>query len=105
MTIFRDFLRELLGTNKVRSSLKRKIRIRLPVIYTAFIPQKVLEKINETIKTNNEEVFIQSKSDQKGELEIFVHLADDIANGFGHVDLCYKDIIYSYGTYDSSSNS
>lgn len=104
LTIFRDFMIETFDTNKAKSNLKRKIRIRLPVIYTAFIPQKMLEKINESLKTNKEQVFVQSKNDQKGELEVFIHLAKDVANGFGHVDICYKDTIYSYGTYDSSSN-
>lgn len=104
LTIFRDFIIEAFDIKTVRTNLKRKIRIRLPVIYTAFIPQKILEKMNELLETEDEKVFVQSKSDQKGELEIFVHIAKDVANGFGHVDICYKDLIYSYGTYDSSSN-
>ncbi len=104
LTIFGDFIREVFGTKGRNTKLKRKIRIRLPVIYTAFVPQKILEKINESLETNNVPVFVESKNNQKGELEIFVHLAKNVAHGFGHVDICYKDVMYTYGTYDSSSN-
>lgn len=75
LTIFRDFLLETFDIKSIKPSLKRKIRIRLPVIYTAFIPQKLLEKMNALMQSNDEKVFVQSKNDQKGELEIFVHIA------------------------------
>ncbi|MGL5692961.1 MAG: hypothetical protein ACRCXA_02725, partial [Peptostreptococcaceae bacterium] len=104
ITIFRDFIDEISYNFKLRESLKRKIRVRLPVIYSAFMPQRMLDDINETLEYSEENIVINSKCDTTGELEIFIHLAKDCANGFGHIDLCYKDIIYSYGAYDKLSN-
>lgn len=103
-TIFRDFMMEISDVKKIKNNLRRKIRIRLPIIYTAFIPQKMLEHFNEKLTTSSDKMFIESKTEESGELEVFIHLAKNVAKGFGHIDICYKDKIYSYGTYDSKSN-
>lgn len=104
LTVFNDFMNELSDTSRIKENLKRKIRIRLPIIYTAFIPQKLLEKINDSLEISSNQVFVESKSDDNGELEVFIHLANECANGFGHIDICYKNTIYCYGSYDDTSH-
>ena len=105
ITVLVDFFREAFDLDLVKDNLKRRIRITLPTIYVAFIPQKVLEKINSTMEVSTPQcIFVDSKTNEEGQLEIFIHLGPDCANGFGHVDICFEDKIYSYGTYDSKSN-
>lgn len=105
LTLFADFVKEISYADLIKDNLKRRIRITLPIIYSAFIPQRILEKINTLIEANPKEtIFVDSKSNAEGQLEIFIHLAEDVANGFGHVDICFENKIYSYGTYDSSSD-
>lgn len=104
LTVLNDFISEVFNTNNIKNNLKRRIRIRLPIIYSAFIPQKILESINSALEIEPKEIYVDSKSEETGELEVFIHLGKMCANGFGHVDICYKDIIYSYGTYDDSSD-
>lgn len=110
LTLLSDFFKETSYTNIIPDKVKRKIRIGLPLLYSAFIPQHLLEKINESIKVNPEKnVFIENKEGSienkyYSTVEIFIHLAPDCANGFGHIDISIDNITYSYGTYDSSSN-
>lgn len=104
-TVFGDFVGEIFYSGLVKDNLKRKIRLTLPIMYAAFIPQKLLEKINEVIETKHSEVIYEDvKFDADGQLEVFIHLGKDCANGFGHIDICFEDIAYTYGTYDQSSN-
>ncbi|MGL5755782.1 MAG: HdeD family acid-resistance protein [Paraclostridium sp.] len=109
-TLFADFLKEISYEDILPDKFKRKIRIGLPILYAAFIPQHLLEKINESIKINpNKNIFVEKKdSDIKdiaySTVDIFIHLAPNCANGFGHIDISFENITYSYGTYDSSSN-
>lgn len=111
LTLFSDFLREILDINAFKSNLKRRFRITLPIVYAAFIPQHLLDKINNFIKVNpNNKVLVESSDydnlidNSFSTIDIFIHLAPDCANGFGHVDISFDGITYSYGTYDSSSN-
>ena len=104
LTILGDFINEVFDKNSIKDNLKRKIRIRLPIIYTLFIPQKLLKKINSLLETSTKQVFEEDKSENSGELEVFIHLSEDIGRGFGHVDIGYKDKIYCYGNYDRSTN-
>ena len=68
------------------------------------------KKINEFVKVNpTESTFIENKSTVHKDkpystVDIFIHLAPDCANGFGHIDISFENTTYSYGTYDSSSN-
>lgn len=109
-TLFGDFLKEIFYEDIIPDKLKRKIRIGLPILYAAFIPQHLLEKINESIKINpNKNIFVEKKdTDIKdiaySTIDIFIHLAPDCANGFGHIDISFENTTYSYGTYDSNSN-
>ncbi len=110
LTLLSDFFKEISYTNVISDKVKRKIRIGLPLLYAAFIPQHLLEKINESIKLNpGKNIFIENKESSLEDkyystVEIFIHLAPDCANGFGHIDISIDNTTYSYGTYDSNSN-
>lgn len=104
LTILGDFINEVFNKSSIKDNLKRKIRIRLPLIYTLFIPQKLLKKINSLLETSTQEVYEEGNKEISGELEVFIHLSEDIGGGFGHVDIGYKDKIYCYGNYDRSTN-
>ncbi len=106
--IFIDFIRELLYWDKDGKNIKRRIKWAPPVLFTAFIPRRLIEKINKKVKVESKgsEVFEISKKDIKDDdikLEVFIHMAPQIAMGFGHMDVCLNDIVYSYGTYDSDA--
>ena len=46
LTLLADFFKEISDENIVSDKLKRKVRIGLPLLYSAFIPQQLLEKVN-----------------------------------------------------------
>lgn len=71
-----------------------KIKITLPSIVEAFIPISALKKSN--IKD-------QIKKIEKTDLEIIIHVTENGYGRLGHLDICYKDEIISFGNYDTSS--
>ncbi len=108
VNIFIDFIRELLCWDKNGEHIKRYIKWSPPVLLTAFIPRRLIEKINRRVKTElkGSKVFEISKRNIKDEdikLEVFIHMAPQVAMGFGHMDICLNNTVYSYGTYDSEA--
>lgn len=102
ITYFKDFLKECFP-NKRRKD-KRGIRITIPIIFSVMIPYKVLLKINNLLETWKTPVEIKNKKNTgKVDLEILIHVKDTTIGKFGHADLCYKGIVYSYGCYDEDS--
>ncbi len=98
---FYDFLKECLP-NKFNS--KRRIRITLPIIVAMLIPYEVLLKINKFLSNWKTELTVSNKDTSgKVDLEILIHVRNDKVGMVGHIDLCYKGIVYSYGSYDNSS--
>jgi uncharacterized membrane protein HdeD (DUF308 family) len=77
----------------------KRIRVPLPVIVDAFIPFSILQKLNRIGK--NETIEYDFKKNNKTvDLEIFVHVSEKGMGKFGHVDLCFKGEVISYGNYD-----
>lgn len=101
ITYFYDFLKECFP-NKLNS--KRRIRITLPIIVAMIIPYEVLLSINKFLSNWKTELKVSNK-DTSGnvDLEILIHVRNDKVGMVGHIDLCYKGIVYSYGSYDESS--
>lgn len=101
-----DFLNTILP-NKTKKKLKRKIRITLPVWLEAIIPYKVLNEINYYIQEedtkDNAFLFQKKNNAQTPDMEIFIHTAMNGFNRIGHIDICYKEKVISYGNYDSDS--
>ncbi|HHZ05356.1 MAG TPA: hypothetical protein GX401_00995 [Clostridiales bacterium] len=105
-TVLGDGVREILKWDLDGKHFKRRIKLRLPVLLTAFIPTKIFNKINKNLNdANTQEMQIVKKTTDEVStvLEIFVHMSPKIAGGFGHIDICFKGTVYSYGTYDSDS--
>lgn len=112
MTILGDFSDDFLSTDYANKKIKPRIYIQLPVFLSAFIPRNVLKHINnslsaDNISDNEEEIELQDADfvdKQDPILEVYVHIANDVIGKFGHVDICYDDVVYSYGCHDERSS-
>lgn len=95
-----NFLREILPKNS-GAKLDTWIRLALPPYLAAIIPPKLMKTILDKDEDDViREEFDAYKSNIKIDLEVMVHLAPSGPASFGHVDLIYKDIVFSYGCYD-----
>lgn len=88
--------------------LKRRLRVSLPIVFTALIPAKTLQKVNTYFHEHDQEnlakAYNQSKEGAEAKLEIFVHTAQtSLFSAIGHVDICYQGRVISYGNYDPAS--
>jgi hypothetical protein len=94
---FLDFLCEWLR-RMPEDTPRPKLRMRLPVLLTATLPERVLKGIEKS------KLGIVSKDGSAADLlQVFFHFGRDVAMGFGHADVCFRDVFYSYGCYDRGS--
>jgi len=82
---------------------KRKIRITLPAIMCAFIPDWALTSINRYLSSGKP--FALEKKDYGDDqiLKVMVHVGPNGIQKVGHITFSYKGIVYSYGNYDEES--
>ena len=82
-----------------------RIKVNMPFIIEAFIPISVLQKINKQYNIEND-VYekINKKDNIEPDIEILIHVTEDGYGKLGHMDICYKDEIISYGNYDYNNN-
>lgn len=100
-----DFLIEILPS-KILNKIKSNIKIPIPEIFTAFIPQQLISLVNEMLEVDPEaHNYNYRKVDNETELQIIVHLAKNGTAAMGHIEIAFKNIIYSYGNYDMHSRS
>ena len=98
-----DFIIETIPKEKT-DSFKKLIKIPLPLFITAFIPQRLINLINELIEVEpKQDKLSVKKSNQKPDLEVIIHLAESGSAAFGHMEICFQGKIYSYGNYDLHS--
>lgn len=88
-----------------QQSLKRHVRLTLPLFLAALVPQMTLEKVNNYLADNKDQTAQSVYNSQKDItetpiLEIFVHVGEEGFGAVGHVDLSYKGQVYGYGSYD-----
>lgn len=105
-TVLGDAIREILKWDLSGKKIKRKIRFRLPVFFTAFLPLKVFNEINKNLNEVEQpyiEVVKEEMKDYTPRVEVFIHTSPKIAMGFGHMDIALNGIVYSYGMYDIHS--
>ena len=101
VTYAKDFLKEIFPDIMKK---KRKKRITLPIIVSSMMPYGVLLKINNALNSYETPVKVKNKKVSGNvDLEIFIHVKDTAIGRFGHADLCYKGMVYSYGCYDEKS--
>lgn len=90
---------------ETKNSFKRRIRINLPVFMVAFIPHKILMKINKALETEaiNEENLVILKEDTDFDLEVLIHVGNKGVSAFGHVDIWFEGKVMTYGSYDEDT--
>ena len=90
---------------KIKDKLRRRIRITLPSIIEAIIPYTVLNEINYLLDKDSYDdfVFEEKQDDLEPDVEVFVHISNRGFNRMGHVDICYNNMVISYGGYDDES--
>lgn len=97
----------LLGLNRIflfiydiiSDNSKLKFRLALPLFLESIIPPIVYKRMRKNINKN----MVVKKENKKTDLEILIHFSNYGFMQFGHVDMCYKGIIYSYGNYDKTT--
>lgn len=100
-----DFLLEILSS-KTLNKIKSSIKIPIPEIFTAFIPQQLISLVNEMLEVDPEASnYNYRKIDNETKLQIILHLASSGTAAMGHLEIAFKNIIYSYGNYDMHSRS
>ena len=107
-----------LGTSNIRDGwffeaevgkkvLRRRLRRGMPLVLAAIIPRVTLQKINDALELGEgetaSEIYDRAKENAEPNLEMFIHVTKDGFGAIGHVDLCYKGRIISFGNYDTNS--
>ena len=79
----------------------------MPLVLAAIIPRVTLQKINDALELGEgetaSEIYDRSKENAEPNLEMFIHVTKDGFGAIGHVDICYKGRIISFGNYDTNS--
>lgn len=88
-----------------QQSLKRHVRLTLPLFLAALVPRMTLQKVNDYLADNKGQTAqsIYNRHKEIAELpalEVFVHVGEEGFGAVGHVDLSYKGQVYGYGSYD-----
>lgn len=91
-------------------SHKRRWRIGAPVIFTALLPDTLIRRFNQyfteedtTSSSKLEENLATYLQYNAEDLEVFIHVGKTGFDRVGHVDISYKDRVYSYGNHDIES--
>ncbi|MGV8905280.1 MAG: HdeD family acid-resistance protein [Acetobacterium sp.] len=103
--IFGDALVNLMGSNTGAQKVKKHVRVSLPVVFAAFLPMRLLKKVNKLVEEEPEGLLILSDKNKKKapDLEIYIHTREGLIPGMGHVDICMGNLVYSYGNYDDAT--
>ncbi len=103
-----DMVGILINRNTEESLFLSSIRLKPPVLLTSFLPSIVLRKMRNQYQTLTADIEVLKPSvplkSYDDTLDIFFHLGDDVAFGFGHVDISIGGKTYSYGCYNEKSN-
>ena len=105
LNIFSDALASLMKHNDGAQKMKKHIRISLPVVIAAFLPIRLLNKVNKLVEEEPDALLILSEKNKQQEIdmEIFIHTRAGLIPGIGHVDVSMGDLVYSYGNYDTAT--
>ncbi|MEG0826156.1 MAG: DUF308 domain-containing protein [Bacilli bacterium] len=97
-----NFVTEIMP-QKTRNKIKNNIEIPLPLLLAMILPKALIRSINEMLKVDTPEEYNFEKISQKPDLFVIIHLAKTGTASFGHMEIAYKDKIYSYGNYNKYS--
>ena len=90
-------------------TFKRRFRLSLPIVVVALIPHKMLRKLNSLLQETDvsdltaDVVYNSQKRQAPADLEVLIHVTDSGFGAMGHVDICYRNQVISYGCYDTDS--
>lgn len=84
-----------------KDSLKRRIRISVPIFISALVPKVMMDYINERLAVEAKEQFLDEAHHE--DIEIFIHVSPDGFGTIGHCDICIDGQVISYGNYDHDS--
>lgn len=109
-TFLFDFFREVTPPS-IKTKIKAKINISVPVILTAMIPYKALKSVNEYLNAQNivtqapDDIpdYEEKNIDEEPDFEIFIHVTEKGFGTIGHMDIIFDGKFISYGNYDDSS--
>ena len=83
----------------------RRVRVSAPPAFFALAPKRAQEKINKIWERLAQD---PPEEDDGGEsapdFEIFIHATEKGLGTIGHVDICFEDVVRTYGPYDFSSH-
>ncbi len=106
--IFYGFLQlyaglNLLLNNAIKNRLQVHIHYPLPMFVAMLLPSRVYKNLHRSAGKNI--VFRNSVEgkQKRDELEIYIHLKEENTDAFGHVDISFRDFIFSYGLHDPKS--
>ncbi len=105
-TYFFDFITELVP-KRIKTKIRRRFRITLPVLLEAVLPYQVLREINYYWNKDAFDIpmiYENKKENDPADFEVFIHVAPSGYNRFGHVDVCMNGVVISYGAYDFSTS-
>lgn len=85
-----------------KTSLKRKIRITLPVWVCALLPKQMLNQLN-TYLQGETPTLSDEKLDDRVDLMVYIHATQSGFGMIGHIDIDLDGYIASYGNYDLCS--
>lgn len=103
--IFGDALVSLMKHNDGAQKAKKHIRVTLPLVFAAFLPMRMLKKVNELVEEEPDTLLLLSDHaiERTTDMEIFIHTREGLIPGMGHVDASIGEHVYSYGNYDDST--
>lgn len=96
-----DAISEMLDIHHL-SKGRRRVRIPLPLFAVVLIPRRALDRFNAFLAKGRE--YQNAPSRPAGDLEILVHVGETGTEALGHVDICYKGLIYTFGAYDEGAS-
>ena len=105
--------RSVLIDPRKEASWRRALRIPLPVLFSALLPQKIINEINQFIAGNpanfvpdfegNAREEENSREPRNQKITVQVHVGSGTLDVVGHMNIAYKGIVYSYGSHDIDS--
>ncbi len=102
ITLLNDLIIESLKLQRA-DKIKSRVRINVPVIFTALLPKFSIDYINDLLKKDNTNIIDNTTTSQDVNFEILVHVTNEGTGTMGHVDLYFDGKIYCYGNYDFES--
>jgi len=90
----------LLLNDTIRDRFKIYLHFPLPMFIAMLLPSRAYRNLH---KPSAKDILFQDQVTSKqahDELEIFIHLKEDRRESFGHVDISFRDFIFSYGLHD-----